>query len=102
MSVHLDWEWTLAREERFGDVVGFWHTHPQGAGTQLSARDIRTMQGWVSALGKSLVCVIAEHRQVRAYVFENDTSQGRPVRHMVQIKRGTYEISQARRRRHEP
>jgi hypothetical protein len=32
-SVEVDWEWTLKREDKRGDVIGFAHTHPSGAGT---------------------------------------------------------------------
>ena len=28
MSVEADWRWALRREERSGDVLGFYHTHP--------------------------------------------------------------------------
>jgi proteasome lid subunit RPN8/RPN11 len=81
-SVEADWGWAMAREEERGDVVGFWHTHPAGAGTAPSRRDIRTMQAWCSALGKPLLCLISEEGregEAAVYLFEDDESEGRPV-----------------------
>jgi proteasome lid subunit RPN8/RPN11 len=76
-SVEADWAWALAREEQYGDVAGFFHTHPPGAGTSPSARDVRTMRAWCCALGKPLLCLIAEGAQVDGYVFTDDESEGR-------------------------
>ena len=81
-SVEANWGWALAREEEQGDVVGFWHTHPAGAGTSPSGRDVRTMQAWCSAFGKPLLCLISEEGQegeAAVYLFENDESEGRRV-----------------------
>jgi hypothetical protein len=79
-SVEADWKWALVQEEDFGNLAGFAHTHPSGAGTNASARDIRTMQAWCSALGKPLLCIIGEGQDLAepvAYVFEDDQSDGR-------------------------
>jgi proteasome lid subunit RPN8/RPN11 len=81
-KVEADWSWTLTREETQGDVMGFFHTHPNGFGVQPSLRDIRTMQAWCSALGKPLLCLIAEDREPRipmGYVFASDEHEGQPV-----------------------
>ena len=81
-SVEADWAWTLAREEATGDVAGFAHTHPIGAGTVPSGRDQRTMQAWCTALGKPLLCLIDEGDSLNnpsAYVFEDDQSEGVPI-----------------------
>ena len=81
-SVEADWHWTLTREEEQGDVAGFAHTHPIGAGTNPSARDVRTMQAWCSALGKPLLCLIAEGESLldpAAYLFSDDESEGQPA-----------------------
>ena len=81
-SVEADWQWTMAREEEQGDVAGFAHTHPYGAGTSPSGRDVRTMQAWCSALGKPLLCLIAEGKSLHepaAYLFTDDESQGQPI-----------------------
>lgn len=55
--VRLDGAWILAREERRGDVVGFWHTHPPGVPVE-SATDSRTMAAFCLAFGKPLVSVV--------------------------------------------
>lgn len=76
-SVEADWLWALNQEEAFGNLAGFAHTHPAGAGTTPSARDIRTMQAWCSALGKPLLCLIGEGENLTepaAYIFEDDQS----------------------------
>ena len=81
-KVDADWSWTLAREETHGDVAGFYHTHPAGTGTGPSGRDTRTMQAWCGALGKRLLCVIAEEGREQdpgAWLFEDDERQGLPV-----------------------
>ena len=81
-SVEADWHWALAHEEEFGNLVGFAHTHPLGAGTTPSARDIRTMQAWCIALGKALLCLIGEGLELvnpAAYLFEDDQSSGEEI-----------------------
>ncbi len=78
-SVEADWEWTIAREEESGDIVGFAHTHPAGASTSPSGRDVRTMRVWCSALGKPLLCLIGEGDELgvpAGYIFEDDESDG--------------------------
>lgn len=50
-SVEFDWAWVLEREERQGDVIGFYHTHPSGLTTP-SERDLRTMRAWAGCFGK--------------------------------------------------
>ena len=78
-SVEADWQRAMVREEDFGDLAGFAHTHPRGAGTKPSARDIQTMRAWCSALGKPLLCLIAEGDTLLepfAYQFEDDQSDG--------------------------
>ncbi|UCG26062.1 MAG: Mov34/MPN/PAD-1 family protein [Chloroflexota bacterium] len=74
-SVEADWCWTLEREEHQGDVAGFAHTHPPGAGTAPSDRDVKTMMAWCGAFGKPLLCLIAEGEALRdpaAYLFQDD------------------------------
>jgi len=81
--VDADWAWTLGREESHGDVMGFCHTHPPGAGTDPSQRDVRTMQAWCSALGKPLLCLIAEEQAAerpQGFVFTDDEHAGVMVR----------------------
>jgi proteasome lid subunit RPN8/RPN11 len=74
-SVEFDWEWVLAREERRGDVLGFFHTHPTGLAAP-SQRDIKTMQAWVTCLGKPLLCVIKSGIELAAYCFQTDEAEG--------------------------
>ncbi|HEY7356304.1 MAG TPA: Mov34/MPN/PAD-1 family protein, partial [Ktedonobacterales bacterium] len=54
-SVEADWHWALEREERCGDVLGFYHTHPPAAGAVPSERDALTMRAWCGAFGKPLL-----------------------------------------------
>lgn len=82
-SVEFDWAWVLEREERYRDILGFYHTHPAGL-TMLSGRDVRTMRAWVSCLGKPLLCVIETEASLTAYVFETDEDDGSPL---VEIQR---------------
>lgn len=74
-SVEFDWAWVMDREERRGDVLGFYHTHPTGL-AKPSRRDIRTMQGWVSCLGKPLLCLIDSQTALAAYIFQSDEDEG--------------------------
>jgi proteasome lid subunit RPN8/RPN11 len=81
-SVRFDAGWVLRREERRGDVVGFYHTHPPRS-HQLSARDVRTMRAWCGCFGKPLLCVIASQDDdgVRhhGWRFQDDACDGVPV-----------------------
>ena len=97
-SVDADWSWTLAREESHGDVMGFYHTHPNGAGCLPSPRDILTMQAWCSALGKSQLCLIAEDREPRepaAYVFETDDHTGTALAGLETVETGVFVIKES-------
>jgi hypothetical protein len=85
-SVEFDWAWVMAREERYGDVAGFFHTHPQGLATP-SARDLRTMRAWVSCFGKPLLCLIDGGDRLSAYLFETDEDDGRPVARVERFPR---------------
>ncbi len=87
-SVEADWEWTLKREEKRGDVIGFVHTHPMGSGTTPSERDIRTMRAWRTALGKPLVSVIDDGESPGGYVFASDDSHGQPVASIAMTEDG--------------
>jgi len=77
-SVEFDGPAALAREEQQGDVLGFWHTHPDFPATP-SRRDVNTMQAWTSALGKPLLCIIEGTDGLQAYRFDDDDSQGIPA-----------------------
>ena len=87
-SVDVDWDWVLEREERYGDVVGFYHTHPPGAPGP-SARDVRTMRAWVSCFGKPLLCLVESGDVLSATVFAGDRDKGVPVREVQRFPRHT-------------
>ena len=68
-SVEFNWEWVLEREEKKGDVLGFYHTHSHGM--EISGRDVKTMMTWVSCFAKTLLCIIEDSSsgKNKAYVF---------------------------------
>jgi len=72
-EVEFDAAWVLAREERRGDVIGFYHTHPSGRPLP-SERDLRTMLAWTSAFGKPLLCLIESTEGLAAFRFDDDES----------------------------
>lgn len=74
-QVVFDGLWALQREEQRGDVVGFYHTHPDGPCTP-SRRDERTMHAWTSSFGKPLLCVIESPGDLVAYRFDPDHGPG--------------------------
>lgn len=81
-QVEADWQWALNREEEVGDLAGFAHTHPPGAGKSPSRRDIRTMQAWCSALAKPLLCLIDEGIAIQdpvATLFQDDQDKGTEI-----------------------
>ena len=74
-QVEFDGAWVLEREEKRGDVVGFYHTHPSGTADP-SRRDLDTMHAWASAFGKPLLCLIESSAELAAYRFDDDESAG--------------------------
>ena len=53
------------------------------------------MQAWCSALGKPLLCLIAEDREVgtpKGYIFESDEHHGRPVDSIAPGEAGAFII----------
>jgi proteasome lid subunit RPN8/RPN11 len=85
-SVEFDWDWVLQREERYGDVIGFHHTHPPGLAAP-SARDVRTMCAWVSSFGKPLLCVIESEDVLTATLFRTDGAEGEPLSEVQRFPR---------------
>ncbi len=85
-SVEFDWGWVLEREERRGDIIGFYHTHPGGPMTP-SQRDVRTMRAWASCLGKPLLCVIEAKPTLAAYVFATDDDDGQALAEVQRFPR---------------
>lgn len=86
-SVEFDAGWALEREESRGDVVGFYHTHPSGMPSP-SKRDDRTMRAWAGSFGKPLLCLIEADKMVRAYLYENDESDGIAITACEVLPRG--------------
>lgn len=86
-SVRFDGAWVLEREEQHGDVVGFLHTHPDGAALP-SRRDVRTMHAWCRAFGKPLLCLIAGPDGMQGYRFDNGESVGKPLAVVETFPRG--------------
>jgi proteasome lid subunit RPN8/RPN11 len=80
--VEFDGPAVLAREEKRRDIVGFLHTHP-GFRAKPSKRDIATMQAWVRAFGKPLLCLIQGTDGLAGYLFASDDS---PPERLVQVK----------------
>lgn len=81
-QVEFDWSIVIAHEEKFGNVLGFYHTHPSGL-TRPSSRDIKTMRVWCDCLGKPLLCAIGVYypsgEKILCYLFRNYRSRGRKV-----------------------
>ena len=81
-SVEFDWINVINREEKHGDVIGFYHTHPIGL-TRPSQRDVKTMRAWCDCLGKPLLCVIGIHKshttEMYGYLFRNYRSFGKKL-----------------------
>jgi proteasome lid subunit RPN8/RPN11 len=88
LRVEFDASWVLAREERRGDVLGFYHTHPDGA-PRPSRRDLRTMRAWCSAFGKPLLCLIHSPEGLGGFRFDNNRSIGTELATVEVFPRGT-------------
>lgn len=86
-SVRFDGAWVLAREEKHGDVVGFWHTHPDGPAAP-SQRDVRTMRAWCSAFGKPLLCLISCRGAVHGFRFDEQGLTGQALDLVEAFRRG--------------
>ena len=86
-SVQFDGARVLEREEKYGDVVGFLHTHPDGPAGP-SERDVRTMRAWCSAFGKPLLCLIAGPDGLRGFRFADGESPGRQLELVTTFRRG--------------
>ena len=85
--VAFDGPWALDREERRHDVLGFFHTHPDGPPVP-SHRDVRTMRAWRLAFGKPLLCLIDGPAGLRGFRFDNDESTGEPLAIVEAFPRG--------------
>jgi len=70
-GVHFDPIQVMDRDEKYHDVIGFYHTHPQMAASP-SATDYATMGAWTVCFGKPLVCVIKGINGLKANWFVDD------------------------------
>lgn len=86
-SVHFEGPRVLEREERLGDVLGFFHTHPTGP-PRPSERDVRTMRAWCSSFGKPLLCVVASPDGLGGFRFDDDACNGVPLATVEVFPRG--------------
>ena len=93
-SVEVDWAWTLKREEKRGDVIGFAHTHPSGVGTMPSERDVRTLRAWRIALGKPLLMLIEDGESIAGYVLQHDDDELKPITSITRSERGALIIDE--------
>jgi hypothetical protein len=61
----------ISREISYGDVIGFYHTHPNMPAF-VSTTDFTTMNAWVDALGKPLICLIEGKDGLYTYYWRGD------------------------------
>ena len=73
-SVDFDYNLVMKREEEYGDLVGFYHTHPHFPASP-SSTDYATMGAWTVCFGKKLVCVIDGIDGMYAHWFEDDETE---------------------------
>ena len=66
--VEFDYKKIFDRQDKYKDVVGFYHTHPAGF-YSMSSTDISTMEQWVKCLGKSLICLIECDGVMNSWLF---------------------------------
>jgi proteasome lid subunit RPN8/RPN11 len=86
--------WTLKREEKQHDVLGFLHTHPDGPPSP-SMRDVRTMRAWCSSFGKPLLCLIQSPEGLKGYCFAADESEGAELEVVELFPRGIVIVVEA-------
>jgi hypothetical protein len=70
-QVEVDFNWILKRDAEVGDVIGFFHTHPSFLANP-SSLDDRTMDSWVTCLGKNLLSVIQGIDGIYGYLYYTD------------------------------
>lgn len=84
--VNFDGSFVLEREETEGDVLGFYHTHPN-LSNYPSSIDDETMHGWVSCFGRPLLCAIKGSNGLKFWLYFDDESRPRAVKHIRLGKR---------------
>lgn len=69
VRVLFNYQRVYDQELAYGDVIGFFHTHPNMI-SNMSDTDYATMCGWTNALGKRLMCVIEGKDGMSNHVFD--------------------------------
>jgi hypothetical protein len=72
--VQFDGPRVMEREEEYGDIIGFFHTHPKMTASP-SGIDYRTMGAWTVSFGKPLVCCIKGTNGLKAHWFIDDETE---------------------------
>jgi proteasome lid subunit RPN8/RPN11 len=83
-AVEFDYKTVYEREDRYSDVVGFYHTHPPGLNS-MSQTDVDTMEQWAKCLGKSLICLIETDTQINGWRFYKDEA-GKILYHEIKAE----------------
>lgn len=73
-GVDFDPNIVLQRENEYGDVVGFYHTHPHMSSSP-SSIDYRAMGGWTVCFGRPLACLIKGVDGLKAHWFIDDETR---------------------------
>ncbi len=87
-SVEFDAAWVLDREESKGDIVGFFHTHPNGSPNPKPAGLRRPSGLGPARFGKPLLCLIDSDGELAAYRFDDDESNGDRIMACELLPRG--------------
>jgi len=73
-GVEFDPVKVMDRDEQYGDIVGFYHTHPHMTANP-SSIDYMTMGAWTVCFGKPLVCLIKGSNGLKAHWFIDDETE---------------------------
>lgn len=77
-AAHVEFDWSRAFFKKVGvgesnaRLIGFYHSHPGGHPSP-SGTDISTMDSWVKAMGRPMLCGIISGSQQRCYLFMRAT-----------------------------
>lgn len=69
-SVEFDFNKVMERQQKRGDFIGFYHTHPNMS-NWYSSTDYATMETWVDCFGKELLCLIEGNNGIATYKCGN-------------------------------
>jgi hypothetical protein len=77
------WNDVRERETKAGDVLGFFHYHPETDLDRPSEWDLTQISKWNSEFNKDILCVLANDIGMRGFIFrpgtENLTAAGKVV-----------------------